>query len=93
MLAGCTWVSLRAGVVCSYNAECVAEQGVESPGDGFVELECRTGDECSCRIEASAPASPAVTFSFQASCKTLEESKRLMLDHCMRGMGLADAEP
>lgn len=79
--------------VCSYNAECVAEQGVETPGDGFVELECRADGECSCRVEPSAPASSAVTFSFRASCQTLEESERLMLDHCLKGMGLADAEP
>jgi hypothetical protein len=26
-------------------------------------------------------------------CETLEESKRLMLEHCMWGMGLADTEP
>jgi hypothetical protein len=78
---------------CSYDAECVAERGVETPGDGFVALRCGTGGDCSCRIEPSAPASAAVTFSFRSSCTTLDEGRRLMLDHCMKGMGLAHAEP
>jgi hypothetical protein len=77
---------------CTSNAECIAQQGQRTAGDGFVYLTCTNGD-CSCRIEPDTPPAAPVEFHFQASCTTSAQAKQLLLDHCLAGMGVIPARP
>lgn len=70
---------------CAINADCIAEQGKTTPGDGTVIMECEGGN-CSCRLEALAPPSTVVQFGFVASCSTPEVMQQLIKDHCLIGM-------
>jgi hypothetical protein len=67
---------------CSLSAECVATRGKDTPGDGFVDLTCENG-LCTCRLEPLVPAGEAQEFSFRATCTTVEEADRIMLERCL----------
>lgn len=77
---------------CSYDAECIARKGADTPGDGFVDLSCN-GDRCKCRLEPLTPPGPIQVVDFGASCASLGDARRLLLERCMKGMHLASAEP
>jgi len=72
--------TLSAG--CSMSATCVARQGVQTPGDGLVEVRC---DEhgCACRIEVFDARPATRTFSFVAECKDTEQAERLLNERCI----------
>lgn len=72
---------------CAFNAECVRQQGTESPGDGDVEVECRDR-ACSCSLRSWSPAERTLSFSFQIDevCSTADLAERLLRDVCMAGL-------
>jgi hypothetical protein len=74
---------------CAINADCIAEQGRTTPGDGAVVMECASGN-CSCRLEALAAPKTVFEFDFVASCSTPEVMQQLIRDHCLADM---DVEP
>ncbi len=77
---------------CAYNAECFAQPGGRTePTDGFVDLACEW-DRCECTIESAVPGSTPVRFRFQAPepCGDADLAQRLLLEHCMTGMELAE---
>ena len=72
--------TLSAG--CSMSATCIAQQGVQTPGDGLVEVRC---DEhgCACRIEVFDARPATRTFSFVAECNDTEQAERLLKERCI----------
>jgi hypothetical protein len=77
---------------CSFNAECIAEQGQVTDGDGDVYLACAE-DDCSCRIVPLTPAREAVEFQFRAECVTDIQAKQLLVERCMKGMHVVPERP
>jgi hypothetical protein len=83
---------------CTINASCIKQQGVITPRDGSVYMDCKEG-RCSCHLRAHAPPETVVEFEFAASCSSLEVMRQLMRDHCLAGMeviprsGVPDAAP
>lgn len=74
---------------CVIGANCVARQGVTTPGDGSVLMKCERG-KCSCHLEALAPPHTAVDFRFAASCSSPEVMRQLIRDHCLAGMDVKE---
>jgi hypothetical protein len=74
---------------CAINADCIAQQGRTTPGDGAVVMECASGN-CSCRLESLAAPKTVLEFDFVASCSSPEVMQQLIRDHCLAGM---DVEP
>jgi hypothetical protein len=70
---------------CAINADCIAQQGKTTPGDGTVVMECERG-ECSCRLEALVPPNAVVEFHFAATCSSPDVMQQLMREHCLIGM-------
>jgi hypothetical protein len=70
---------------CAINADCIAQQGVVTPGDGAVAMECERGN-CSCHLEALAPPHTVAEFQFSATCSSPEVMQRLIREHCLAGM-------
>jgi hypothetical protein len=72
---------------CSFNAECVWEQGKASQGDGNAEVDC-VERRCTCTrtlLSGSAPAT-VFTFDLKTPCSTADEAQRLLQERCMKGM-------
>ena len=67
---------------CAYNAECIKQKRVSSPGDGHVSLQCE-GQACVCRIEFLAPRQTTHELSFEATCETAEQAEQLLVDRCI----------
>jgi len=78
---------------CSFNAECVREQGRESEGDGDVELDCHDRS-CSCSLRRWSPPEKTMSFSFQIGeiCATADMAEQLLRDHCMPGLTVSGTE-
>jgi hypothetical protein len=72
---------------CSFNAECVARQGEDNPGDGFAYVSCSDG-QCSCRLEPLSGA--VVEWQFQSACTSPEQARQLLQDQCLKGMDVAE---
>jgi hypothetical protein len=74
-------------VDCSFNAECIWEQGKASKGDGNVEVECAERRYTCTRtlLSRSAPAT-VFTFDLDTPCSTTDETQRLLQERCMKGM-------
>jgi hypothetical protein len=72
---------------CSFNAECVWEQGKASQGDGNVSVECAER-RCTCTRTLLTRSAPATVFTFEldAPCSTTDEAQRLLQERCMKGM-------
>ena len=72
---------------CSFNAECVRQQGKDSVGDGDVEVECRDR-ACSCSLRSWVPSEKSLSFSFQVDgvCSTADMAERLLKAVCMAGL-------
>jgi len=72
---------------CSFNAECIREQGRDFEGDGDVELDCHDRS-CSCSLRRWSPSNKTMSFSFQIDeiCSTADMAERLIRDHCMVGL-------
>lgn len=72
---------------CSFNAECVKQQGRRSPGDGSVELDCRDRD-CSCSFTSgSSPRNSfKSTFRLATPCDTADMAEHLLRTRCLAGM-------
>jgi hypothetical protein len=73
---------------CAANAECIATEGQENPGDGFVHLVC-TDRTCTCSVELlpSSPTKPStLTFSLSSPCTTSSQALQLIVERCMPGM-------
>ena len=72
---------------CSFNAECIRQQGRNFAGDGDVELDCR-GRSCSCSLRRWFPSDASLSFSFaiEEVCSTTDLAERLLRDHCMAGL-------
>jgi hypothetical protein len=75
---------------CAINADCIAQQGVTTHGDGAVAMECARGD-CACRLESRTPPNTVVEFRFAATCSTPEVMERLIREHCLAGMDVKPA--
>lgn len=78
---------------CSISADCSRDADAGTTSRGTVYLRCSEDDHCSCRLEPEAPPGPAVTFEFTATCASLEDMHRLMLERCLKGMQLAPVSP
>jgi hypothetical protein len=74
---------------CAIGANCIAQQGVATPGDGGVLMTCERG-QCSCHLEALTPPHTVVDFRFAAKCSSPEAMRQLILDHCLAGMDVED---
>ncbi len=77
---------------CSFNAECVAEPGETRPGDGFVTVAC---EDLECQCEWSAAGSGKTdheTFTLDALPRESATCRTLLLERCMKGMQLHDAD-
>jgi len=74
---------------CSFNAECVRQEGTPYSGDGFVGVECRE-QTCSCSFKSLTHSERAFGFSFQLAepCSTTEMAEHLLKDRCMVGLAL-----
>jgi hypothetical protein len=72
---------------CSFNAECIRQHGVTSPGDGFVDLEC-SNKNCSCvrRLLSPSVEPTTTTFELEVPCATTETAQRLIRERCMVGL-------
>jgi hypothetical protein len=72
---------------CSFNAECIRQQGKDFAGDGDVEVDCRDRS-CSCRLRRWFPADASLSFSFAIDdvCSSTDMAERLLRDHCMAGL-------
>jgi len=72
---------------CSFNAECIWEQGKASKGDGNVEVECAER-RCTCTRTLLSRSAPATVFTFDLDtpCSTTDEAQRLLQERCMKGM-------
>jgi len=72
---------------CSFNAECIWIQGVASPGDGNVELDC-VARRCTCRRTLLSASMTASTIAFQSEvpCGTADQAERLLIERCMTGL-------
>ena len=82
----------KSGVVtskadCSFNAECVWEQGKASQGDGNVSVEC-VERRCTCTRTLLSRSAPGTVFTFELEtpCATTDEAQRLLQERCMKGM-------
>jgi len=78
---------------CSISADCTPDGATGTTSRGTVYLQCSEDDRCSCRLEPEAPPGPAVSFEFTATCASLEDMHRIMLERCLKGMQLAPAPP
>jgi hypothetical protein len=67
---------------CYYNAECIRQHGVATPGDGTVTIHCED-HACLCRVEFLPPAASVHEFSFDATCETNEQAEQLLKDRCI----------
>lgn len=69
---------------CSAQAECSAEKGKVSAGDGAVSLACE-GRACRCTIEPLAPpAAPSVVrFAIAEPCTGDQQARALFQQHCL----------
>jgi hypothetical protein len=72
---------------CSFNAECVWEQGKASQGDGNVGVDC-VERRCTCTRTLLSRSAPATVFTFdlETACSTTDEAQRLLQERCMKGM-------
>jgi hypothetical protein len=73
---------------CSANAECIANKGHDTAGDGFVRLDC-TDRSCRCSIEPSGPSggkSSTTTFEASSPCTTSARAMQLIVEQCMPGL-------
>jgi hypothetical protein len=80
-------VSTSSKAECSFNAECVRRQGISSPGDGNVSLEC-VGKRCICSLKPLSRSARPTIFSFESDtpCSTGDMAERLILERCMAGL-------
>lgn len=70
---------------CSMGASCIAEHGVDTPGDGLVAVECENG-KCVCEIEVFGDTSGQSTtrkLAFDARCDDAEQAERLLKERCI----------
>lgn len=74
---------------CVIGANCIAQQGVTTSGDGAVLMKCERG-QCSCHLEALAAPHTVVEFQFAANCSSPEVMRQLIRDHCLAGMDVKD---
>jgi hypothetical protein len=67
------------------DAECVERQGVATPGDRNVEIECRNRT-CTCKVQPLAPRAPPTRFRFTIDdpCASTERVQSLLLERCVR---------
>ena len=72
---------------CSFNAECIWEQGKASKGDGNVEVACAER-RCTCTrtLLSRSAAATVFTFDLDTPCSTTDEAQRLLQERCMKGM-------
>ena len=72
---------------CSFNAECLQQQGKDVAGDGSVELDCRDRS-CSCSYRRWSPAEKSFSFAFSIEeiCSTADMAERLLRDACLVGL-------
>jgi hypothetical protein len=66
-------------------AACIAQHGVDTPGDGLVAVECDNGG-CVCQIEVFGDTSEASTtreLAFEAPCDDAEQAERLLKERCI----------
>jgi len=72
---------------CSFNAECLQQQGKDVAGDGNVELDCRDRS-CSCSYRRWSPAEKLFSFAFSIEeiCSTADMAERLLRDACLVGL-------
>ena len=72
---------------CSFNAECIRQQGKDFAGDGDVELECRDRS-CSCSYRRWSPGEKSFSFSFRVEeiCSTADMAERLLRNDCLVGL-------
>jgi hypothetical protein len=72
---------------CSFNAECVREQGKSSPGDGDVSVDC-VDRRCTCtRRPLSRSVPPTVfTFELETPCSSTDVAQQVLQERCMKGM-------
>ena len=71
--------------ICSMSAACIAQHGVDTPGDGLVAVECDNG-HCVCQIEVFDDTSEASTtreLAFEAPCNDAEQAERLLKERCV----------
>jgi hypothetical protein len=76
---------------CSANAECIATQGHETLGDGFVRLDC-TDLACACSLEplpSSRTKPNTSSFELSSPCTTSGQALQLIVERCMPGMVVA----
>jgi hypothetical protein len=80
---------VAATAECSFDAECVRQEGTPSAGDGFVTVDCRE-QTCSCSFRSWTPSEKSFAFSFQLAspCSTMEMAEQLLKDRCMAGLAL-----
>jgi hypothetical protein len=74
---------------CAIGANCIAQQGVASAGDGTVFMECKHG-QCSCHLQALTAPHTVADFQFTAKCSSPELMRQLIRDHCLAGMDVKD---
>jgi hypothetical protein len=82
---------------CSADAECIATNGQETPGDGFVYLTCNERT-CTCLLEplrSSRSRHITITFTFalSAPCATSGLALDLIVERCMPGMTVLSHDP
>ena len=70
---------------CYMNAECIAQHGVETLGDGFAEIRC-TGRSCKCRIEYLGHAPVTRELAFEADCEPSEQVDELLRKRCINAV-------
>ena len=79
--SGETWRTTRT-TNCYVNAECVSEQGVTTPGDGSVELQCE-GHDCVCRVQIFGPPPTSYEKRFDAECESSDQQDQLLRERCL----------
>ena len=60
---------------------------------GFSSLPACSAGGCSCTLESLASPSAVLTFDFVATCSSPEVMRRLMREHCLKGMELEPESP
>lgn len=76
--------SVRKQSHCSLSANCIREQGRETPGDAAVAIDCK-GGRCVCVFELFAPHRKRIKFDVTAEdpCEGDDGLKRLLFEHCL----------
>lgn len=74
---------------CWVDAECRADEGADSRGDGVVSMACEKDGQCTCRLKHDALPQTIVQARFSAVCATDDDARALLLEHCMKGMHMA----